>query len=225
MKMLITSFRKVFQLKQNLILLLFLFFVNSLFEQFLIQKLEQILKSQSNFQLQLFLYGGLNILSSILFPIAISILTLFFFKNPSSLFFVHIRLRDIESLLIETLRSWGKTMWWGFLFILPGFYKFLSYSFVPFVVLLDNDYSLGKKEALAESSRIFKERWAISLLALIIFQLILPLMLSSLLDSYRNFEDTPLPALLSSAIQGILSLWGFLLLMEIYLKQRPLKAF
>ncbi|MCB0369008.1 MAG: hypothetical protein KDD45_06025, partial [Bdellovibrionales bacterium] len=160
---------------------------------------------------------GLNLINSIAFPLAISIFVIFFLKHPSKLFFTKIKFQYIESYLIETLRSWGKIFWWGFLLIIPGFYKFISYSFVPFVVLMNKNYDQGLIDALKESEKVFLQKKGSTLITLFIFQLLLPIMLSSLLDSYQNFNETPMSALLCSAVQGLISLMGFLILMQIYI--------
>lgn len=220
MKILISTFNKLFLLKYLFFLLLLLFVTNSLCEQFLMQKLEFSLRQSQNTNLDLFFYGSLNLLNSLVFPALISLFTIFYLKNPSQWFFLSIKSSDIESFIIETLRSWGKTIWWGFLFILPGFYKFLSYSYVPFIVLMEKKYDQGLVDALKESERIFLSRKWASLSTLLFFQIILPIMLSSLLDSYRNFSENPWLAILSSVLQGTLSLVGFLVLMEIYLQNK-----
>lgn len=216
MKTITASFLNLLKLKFLYPVLTLLFVSSSLFEQFLMKKLESTLKGSESATFDLFLYGGLNILSSLLFPALISLLTIFFILRPEKLFFVHISRSHIESFIIETLRSWGKMIWWGFLFILPGFYKLISYSYVPFVVLLSAKYNQGEIDALDESERIFSQKKMATFLAIFLFQLILPIMLSSLLDSYRNFNETPLLAFGCSVIQGLVGLLGFLVLLEIY---------
>ncbi len=218
MKILISAFKKLILLKYLFFLLLLLFVTHSLCEQFLMKKLEFSLRESQNTNLDLFFYGSLNLINSLFFPALISLFTIFYLKNPSWWFFLTIRSTDIESFIIESLRSWGKTIWWGFLFILPGFYKFLSYSYVPFIVLLEKKYDQGLVDALKESERIFLSRKWASLSTLLFFQMILPIMLSSLLDSYQNFNENPWLAILSSVLQGTLSLVGFLILMELYLQ-------
>lgn len=220
MKILISAFKKLILLKYLFLLLLLLFVTHSLCEQFLMKKLEFSLRESQNTNLDLFFYGSLNLFNSLFFPALISLFTIFYLKNPTRWFFLTIRSTDIESFIIETLRSWGKTIWWGFLFILPGFYKFLSYSYVPFIVLMEKKYDQGLVDALKESERIFLSRKWSSLSTLLFFQMILPIMLSSLLDSYQNFNDNPWLAILSSVLQGTLSLVGFLILMELYLQDK-----
>lgn len=221
MKILKSSLKNLFKLKGLYPVLMLLFITNSLFEQFLMKKLEFTLKGSESATFDLFLYGSLNILSSLLFPALISLLTIFFILRPEKLFFVHISKDHVESFIIETLRSWGKMIWWGFLFIIPGFYKLISYSYVPFIVLLNKNYDQGEIDALEASEKVFSQKKLATFLALFIFQLILPIMLSSLLDSYRNFNETPVLALGSSVLQGMAGLLGFLVLLEIYKQTQP----
>lgn len=220
MNILSSALKKLLHLKYLFLILLLLFVTNSLFEQFLMKKLEFTLRGSESATLELFVFGGLNLFISLFFPVVTSLLTIFYFMNPSKFFFVHIRSGHIEAFVIETLRSWGKMIWWGFLLILPGFYKYLSFCYVPFVVLMNKNYELGLVDALKESERVFRSKKLASLSTLIIFQLVLPIMLSSLLDSYRNFNETPWLALVSSVLQGTISLFGFLVLMEIYTRNQ-----
>lgn len=216
MKILKSALINLLKLKGLYPVLMLLFVSNSLFEQYLMKKLEQTLRGSESATFNLFFFGSLNILSSLLFPALISLFTIFFILKPEKLFFLHISKSHIESFIIETLRSWGKMIWWGFLFILPGFYKMITYSYVPFVVLLNKRYDQGEIDAIAESERVFSQKKLASFLTLFSFQLLLPIMLSSLLDSYRNFNETPLLALGSSILQGMVGLLGFLVLLEIY---------
>lgn len=220
MKLFIGALKKLNSLKYLFPILLLFFVSSSLFDQYLMKKLENTLKGSENTTIELFLYGGLNLLNSLFFPLLISLLTIFFIINPTKLFFTSITQAHIESIIIETLRSWGKMIWWGFLFIIPGFYKYLCYSYVPFVVLMDTEYDHGKVDALKESERIFKKRFMASLITLVLFQLVLPILLSSLLDSYRSFKETPFLAFLSSLLQGVIGLLGLLILMEIFTQEK-----
>lgn len=216
MKILKSALSNLLKLKSLYPILMLLFISNSLFEQFLMRKLEQTLRGSELATFNLFFFGSLNILSSLLFPSLISLFTIFFILRPERLFFLYISKNHIESFIIETLRSWGKMIWWGFLFILPGFYKMITYSYVPFVVLMSKSYARGEIDAIEESERVFSQKKIASFITLLSFQLLLPIMLSSLLDSYRNFNETPLLALGSSILQGMLGLLGFLVLLEIY---------
>lgn len=70
-----------------------------------------------------------------------------------------LKLSDLKYLLIESLRVWGQSFIWGFLLIIPGFYKFMSFLFVPFIVLSDSRYSQGQVDALRESAKLVKKNF------------------------------------------------------------------
>lgn len=55
-------------------------------------------------------------------------------------------------LTVESLRALGKTILGFVLFIIPGFYFYVRYSQVPFVVLFSDAYKSGKADALKLSN-------------------------------------------------------------------------
>lgn len=73
----------------------------------------------------------------------------------------------LAPLALEGLRALGWILLWSLLFLLPGIYKYVRYSFVNAVVLLDPDYMSGKVDALEESHRLTEAIW-IQLLLLIL---------------------------------------------------------
>ena len=129
-----------------------------------------------------------------------------------------------EQIFIETMRSWGKSIWWCFFFILPGIYKFLSYAYVPIVVFLNPNYQMGTVDALKSSEQQFRKKPWSTIVIFLIFYLVIPIMLSSFLDSYKDFNKTPGPALIVSSVTGFLNLMALLLLAEVYLKDSGLDA-
>ncbi len=208
-------------LKLFLIPILLFFWISSIFEHFLVQKIEGVINSTDPSTTSLIGFGGLHLLNGILFPALVTILVLSRIRNERNILDVapyQIEGGPANQLFIETLRSWGKTIWWFFALVLPGIYKFIAYSYVPFVVFLDSDYSNGSVDALKASEAQFRKRSVSTILVLAVFYFLFPIMLSSFLDSYKNFNETPLLALLVSALNGLVSLTAFLLLAEIYLK-------
>lgn len=219
------AFRHFFRLKLFLIPILLFFWISSIFEHFLIQRIERLINSSDPSTLSLIGYGSLHLLNGILFPTLISLLALTRLRNfiykPNKAAYM-IEGANAEQLFIETLRSWGQSIWWFFAFIIPGIYKFVSYSYVPYVVFLDKTYDSGSVDALKASEAQFKKNIWLTLFIFMVFYFVFPIMLSSFLDSYKNFNETPMLALLVSAFEGSLSLLAFLLLAEIYLKDNPI---
>jgi len=107
---------------------------------------------------------------------------------------------DFEFLLIENLRAWGSTFLWSLLLILPGLYKWLSYSLVPYVVLFSKKYSEGQADALELSTLVFKKCWYKILILVLFFGLVLPLVLTTGFDGYRKIWLTPVASLLVSLL-------------------------
>lgn len=214
------AFLHIKELKLFLVPVLLFFWISSIFEHFLIRKIETFVNSADPNTLSLIGYGSLHLLNGILFPTLVTLLALARIRNiqmhPQQPYAIDGSAS--EQLFIETLRSWGKTIWWFFAFVIPGLYKYLAYAYVPHVVFLNPAYNNGTIDALAASEVQFnKRRWE-SIFIFLTFYFIFPIMLSSFLDSYKNFNETPLLALLVSAFNGFLGLFAFLLLAEIYLK-------
>ncbi|MBL7544285.1 MAG: hypothetical protein JNL11_10725 [Bdellovibrionaceae bacterium] len=214
-------FKKAFQLLTNLKLflipVLIFFWISSVFEHFLIKNIERVINSADPNTFSLIGFGLLHLLNGLLFPTLITLLALSRIRNDERLSpGYQIEPSPAEQLFIETLRSWGKSIWWFFVFILPGLYKFLSYSYVPQVVFLNPDYDRGTVDALEASTIQFRKRWFSTLFIFLVFYFVFPIMLSSLLDSYKDFNETPVLALLASAFTGGLNLFAFLLLVAVY---------
>ncbi len=115
---------------------------------------------------------------------------------------------DFEFLLIENLRAWGSTFLWSLLLILPGLYKWLSYSLVPYVVLFSKKYSEGQVDALEFSNLVFKKCWFKVLVLVLFFGLILPLALTTGFDGYRKIWLTPVASLLVSMLDFFILILG-----------------
>ncbi len=114
---------------------------------------------------------------------------------------------DFQQMVIEHLRAWGHVLSWSFLLFLPGIWKWLSYTFVPFVVLFSRKYQTGQVDALKHSSKLFRKTWWKIIPIILIFSLILPMGLTANFDQYRIIWENPIGALLLGLVD-----FGFLLL-------------
>lgn len=213
------AFKKLIELKLFLIPIILFFWISSIFEHFLVKKIEGVVNSSDPSTATLIGYASLHLLNGIIFPTLITLLALSYLrnkKNGSPQY--QIEGSPSNQLFIETLRSWGKTTWWFLALILPGLYKFISYSYVPIIVYLDPEYDKGAVDALEASEASFRKNWLATCFIFVAFYLVFPIMLSSILDSYKDFNETPMLALLVSVFNGSLSLFAFLLLAEIYIR-------
>jgi len=147
---------------------------------------------------------------SILYPVPALLLTLAALQDRPILSSIR---TNFEQLLIENIRAMGSTLSWSLLFIIPGFYRFIQYSFVNFIVMLDQDYLEGKVDALKKSvtltnKKIFKVFGIFLLMAVIV-----PLFVSSF-DEYSVLTQTPISALALIMIEILLFILLNLLLLQ-----------
>lgn len=127
--------------------------------------------------------------------------------------------KNLNQIYIESLRSWGKTLLWSLLLILPGFWKYIELSLVPFVVTSSAKYDEGKEDALKKSAEIVHRHWLQILGVFFLFHLLIPLMLSALFDSYRSLWKTPLQSLALSALDTYLLLISTHILFNIFRRE------
>lgn len=165
-------------------------------DQYLSLHVEQALQSPEGMNNQVYIYGLLSILSSIVFPVLLLTIALFAMIQESSTQNIKTFLRKhLEQIYIETFRAWGKSLLWSLLFILPGLWKYLEFIFVPFVVTTSEKYEHGELDALKASSFVFRRNWPKILGILGLFYLFIPLVLTTFFDSYRLIWKSPLASL------------------------------
>ncbi len=72
-------------------------------------------------------------------------------------------LQDFQQMIKEELRFFGEVLMGFLLFLFPGFNRLVDYSWVPFVVLFEEDYRRGSIDALKTSKLIARKHfWFIS---------------------------------------------------------------
>ncbi len=180
-----------------LVMAFLLFFFDSLFQQWMTEFLFQQISSQKGVNLWIWF----PVLGSVLFSVALNLVlgglilaALKFRKRNDQTSLLQFFASRLNLLFIESLRALGKTFSWSFLFIFPGLYKWVCYTFVPFVVMFDPDYQSGRVDALESSTQKVRfSFWKISLI-LTGFSVVVPLLFLSL-DDYSVFWNTPLESL------------------------------
>lgn len=172
-------------------------------DQSLNKQIEGVIQSREGLSNMIFLWGGLSLVSTLLFPMIISFLcchTLAGFPMGRREFIKS----KFELGLLETLRAWGKTFLWTFAFVLPGLVAYTYYFLTPFVVIFSKDYADGKVDALKHSAKLTKLFfWRLNLW-LTVFYMAVPFSLSTLLDEKRVFRLSPLTATLSVLLETLL---------------------
>lgn len=204
---------------------IYLFIVNltySILDQWLTHQIDNALKNPSGVSSTLWFYGFSSLLISLMFPVLVICISVYGIKSANSDVVINQSLiqylrKKVEQLFIEIMRAWGKIMAWGLLFILPGIYKYVIYSLVPFVVLTSNEYESGRVDALKESARIFKKRWLLFIFINLLFYLFIPLLVSQLSDNYRTFSRTPLSAVIVNFLETFILFIGIYWLYKVYI--------
>lgn len=134
--------------------------------------------------------AAFSVFVNLLFPLMISYWLLVQFKKS------HDWGEEFQQMVIEHMRAWGKIITWSLLLILPGLYKWLALTFVPYVVLFSKKYHAGEVDALKQSARIFRKTWWKTVPMILIFSAIIPLIIATNFDQYREIWETPVGALL-----------------------------
>lgn len=205
-------FKKVF------IPLFVLVVVSTNIDQYLNLYIENALQDPLGAQGQVYLFGFLSLLSSVIFPTLLLTIALFALNlqigwTQSLGAFIK---KNLNQLYIETLRSWGKTLLWSLCFVIPGIVKYVQYLMVPIVVTSSTRYEEGQEDALQASARIVRHNWGKVILILFTFQILIPLVLASLFNGYRLIWKTPAQSLALSALDTYLILFSTHLLFTIF---------
>lgn len=187
-------------------------------DQYLNIQVEEALRNPSGIQKSILIYGFLLIFFNIVFPVLMTTLALFslFSLKSKAMSLSGFIDKHLNQLFIETLRAWGKTLLWSMVFLLPGIWKYLHYSLVPFVVAGSPLYREGRVDALQASTSIVSKHRVKVLGIFILFHLFIPIVLSALFDAYRLIWKTPLASLLLSLLDTYLLIISTHLLFKIF---------
>lgn len=205
-------FKKVF------IPLFLLVVVSTNIDQYLNLYIENALQDPMGSQQRVYFFGFLSLISAVIFPTLLVTTALYALNlqigwTQSLGTFLK---KNLNQVYIENLRSWGKTLLWALLFILPGIWKYVQYTMVPLVVTSSQKYDAGLEDALAMSSKIVRHNWFKIILVLFVFQILLPLVMASVFSSYRLIWKTPVQSLALSALDTYLLLISTHLLFIIF---------
>lgn len=181
-------------------------------EQLLTSVIHEQLMSQQGTGPLLWIAIFTSAIISILYPVIATLLTLSALQTLP--IWDSARL-NFEQLLIENLRAFGKAMTWGLCFILPGIVRFIQFSFVNFVVILDPDYSVGKIDALKKSVSISNQRFFKVFGIFLLTSILVPVMTSAF-DEYSVLTQTPISAFLLVLLEVLLFILLNLLLLKVW---------
>lgn len=170
------------------------FVLTQLFDQWVLVSTQKVMMSDKG-QSGIWIFATLSILSSILTPLVATLLVLSSWTtlgNNAVAAFKFFR-AHLSWLIREQLRVFGKVILWSLLFILPGIWKFMELSLVPWVVCLDPEYQAGRKDSLQASREVFYRIWGRLTLLGLVFWLLIPFLMTSF-DSYRSYSAHPMSA-------------------------------
>lgn len=190
-------------------------------DQYLNIRVEAALLDSSEPQQKIYFFGFISLLSSIIFPVLCMAVALFGLNTltgwQDSL--SNFLKKNLNQFYIETLRSWGKTLLWCLFLILPGIWKYIQLSLVPFVVTSSKKYDEGQEDALKRSAEIVRSHWFLVLGIFVVFHLFIPMTLSTFFDSYRLLWKTPIRSLLLSALDAYLLLISTHILFNVFRRE------
>lgn len=188
--------------------------LSSNLEQLLNKLIESAIRNPNGVQTDIIFYGAASILWSTAFPIFVTTCVLFFlcsetgFQGTPREFFK----KYLNQLYIEIMRSWGRALQFGLLFIIPGIWKFIKFFYVPYIVVGSRQYDAGNIDALKMSESVFNKHKTMTLLIFFIGYLFIPLFMATLFDGYRSLFQTPLQSLILNAFDTyVLILVNFIL--------------
>lgn len=156
--------------------------------------------------------AGFSVLINILFPVMISFWLLASVKASRNW------QGDFQQMLIETLRVWGKILLYTLFIVIPGFWKWAASIFVPYVVLFSKKYQDGNEDAILGSSQVFKRVWFRTLLILGLFSVLVPFVMTTSFDQYREIWVHPLGAVLIGLVDYISLILSLFFLLSLFMK-------
>lgn len=186
--------------------------IGTTLDQWITQRMEDLLMSSEGVGAGIWLYGAISLVISLTYPLAGTLLVLSVIKNESLPQFFK---KHFQQNLIEEMRAWGIAMLWSLALVIPGLIRFLRYLFVPFVVTLDPAYERGEKDALKESLKLSRGR-LLPLIGLFIgFSIFAPGLLT-VADEWKMIWKTPVQALMICFVEMLLNLCLIHLLFHLY---------
>jgi hypothetical protein len=192
-------------------------------DQLLTINIDEALRNPNGATSLVWFYGFFSLIFGIVFPI-LGILVVVYGATTADAnerglasFIGH----HMNSLSIETLRSWGKTLMWSLVLVLPGIWKFIEYTMLPFVVTLSAPYLRGEEDALQASARVVRRHLPKVCAVLLVFHLVLPGVLTVFFDDYRLVWHTPVAALALTLVDVVLFIVSTQLLLSLFEKETP----
>jgi hypothetical protein len=168
-------------------------FLSTFSDQLITRKVEAIISSKDGLSNVIWAWAALSLFCTILFPLLTAMLSSFCIIRADKNLKKFVT-ENLELSFVETLRAWGKSFLWSFVFLLPGIRKFIHYTFTPHVVFFSKRYKAGEVDALAYSEQIAKKYWKPLNAWLTLYFLVVPVVFYLMFENYRLFSMYPLAA-------------------------------
>lgn len=185
-------------------------------DQWVTLKMENQLMDPAGTGPLIWLYGGLSMILSLIYPLVTLLIVLSSIGERKTVAFMG--QNGIQTLL-EQMRAWGKSMLWSLAFLLPGLFQFFRLVFVPFIVCFDPEYKMGTVDALERSRELSRGKLFLIIKLFILFAVALPALLT-LVDEYKLLWKTPLAALAICFVEMIFNFCFVFALWKLYSKQK-----
>lgn len=183
-------------------------FLSTLSDQLITTQMERLIGSKNGLSNMIWFWGSVSLVNAILLPMITALISSFmvvdFDKKPAGS--LEFSAEHFELLTIETLRSWGKSFLWSFVFVLPGVWKFFTYTLTPYVVLFSKKYAAGEVDALEYSEYICKKNWKAVNKWLTVFYLVVPIASYFLFEPFRILAQTPVRATILIFVKTVVEL-------------------
>lgn len=204
-------------LKSSFVLIFLATLVYRFCDQFTTKQIEGLIRSTDGITSMIWVWAGISLILSILFPTIVAIISLYALKNNSIQNITSFFGKNLELTVLETMRAWGVSILWGFLFIIPGIIKMSYYYLTTFVVLFLPEYAEGQADALKKSEEISKHHWVTLNLLVTLFYLVIPVITSSIFDEYTVFDKHPYSAAIYCGFEAITTLLFHYVVLKLFL--------
>lgn len=191
--------------------------LSTLSEQLIQHQIESIVRSPAGLSNTIWIWGGLALLTALLFPLLISLFCAYTLVRPEKSISQFLK-ENLELTAVESLRAWGKTFLWSFVFLIPGVIKYINYLMTPFVVMFSQKYKQGQVDALEYSTKISRNFWWSLKLWLGLFYFILPVLFYVVFNDYRSFSQYPIAATLITFIESLVELLFHFIILKLFIK-------
>jgi hypothetical protein len=187
-------------------------------DQLLTINIDEALRNPNGANSLVWFYGFFSLVIGIVFPIMGILVVVYGAKNAetSEKGLWHFIQHNVNAMSIEILRSWGKTLLWSLLLVLPGIWKYVEYTMIPFVVALSGRYQRGEEDALQASATVVRHQVLKICAILLVFHVVIPSLLTVYFDDYRLVWHTPVQALILTLVDVYIFIVSTQLLLNIF---------